>query len=231
MALPVEIVRPLVYHGLQIGSLGLATCRRPWWFCEMPSMSILTGDGWLEAGVRGIEYSSELSSLLEDGEDCGAATCIVRGPVLSMEFSLWPKWVINLVPKATSTPGVAARQRLTSLAQCVYPALNRSASITGFAERRCCLWSLWRWRTVNSRMSAFSNLATFSPSPANAVTIRSFSSSKHRLILARRLRSSIGFITCKSKGTNHYRRSFEKANLLIRIGRIIRLACSYSTLV
>ena len=200
----------LVYHGLQIGSFGLATCRRPWWLCEIPSTSVLTGgDGWLEAGVRGIEYSSELSSLLDDGDDCGAATWIVRGPVLSIEFNLWPRWVISFVPRATSTPGVAAKHRLTSLAQCVYPALNRSASITGFAERRCCLCSLWRWRTVNSRMSAFSSFATFSPSPAKAVTIRSLSSSKHRLIRARRLRSSIGFITCKLKKKNeHYRRLF-----------------------
>lgn len=82
-------------------------------------MSVRTGDGWLDAGVNGIEYSSELSSLEGDGEDCGAVTWMVKGPVLSMELSLWPRCVISLVPRATSTPGVAARQRLTSLAQCV----------------------------------------------------------------------------------------------------------------
>lgn len=51
-------------------------------------MSVRTGDGWLDAGVSGIEYSSELSSLEDDGEDCGAVTWMVRGPVLSMELSL-----------------------------------------------------------------------------------------------------------------------------------------------
>ncbi len=44
-------------------------------------MSVRTGDGWLDAGVNGIGYSSALSSLVGDGEDCGAVTWMVNGPV------------------------------------------------------------------------------------------------------------------------------------------------------
>ena len=59
--------------------------------------------------------------------------------------------------------------------------------------------NLCKWRTVNSKTSAFSNLVKFSPSDARAELINSLSSSRHRLIRARRLRSSIGFITLKKK--------------------------------
>jgi hypothetical protein len=91
----------------------------------------------------------------------------------------------------------AARYWDTSAAQWVKPARNLSAyAASGVKPRECWRRSLCRWRTVSSRMSAFSSLLTFSPSAWRDDTIRSFSSSRHLFILARRLRSSIGFMTC-----------------------------------
>lgn len=101
------------------------------------------------------------------------------------------------MPRWISTPGIEAKHFDTSLAQVVNPARNLSASITGLAASFFWLFSFCRWDTVSSRISAFSNLETFSPSVARAETIKSFNSSKHRLILARRFRSNIGFITLR----------------------------------
>jgi len=80
----------------------------------------------------------------------------------SMGCSSWlrrmPRWVISVVPKATSTRGREARARDTSLAARMYPARKLCSGLAGtcfldsFSLRRCC--------TVTSRMSAFSNLAS-----------------------------------------------------------------------
>uniref|UniRef100_A0A8W7P5E5 Uncharacterized protein n=1 Tax=Anopheles coluzzii TaxID=1518534 RepID=A0A8W7P5E5_ANOCL len=167
-----------------------------------------------DCGVSGIWYmgtSPDEDDAAENGEIGGDglrelpllpvlllpldSTCTDRGDTLSRSFSRWPRCVISFVPSLMSTPGVEARQRDTSLAAWVNPARKRSASSTGFAAKRCCRRSLCRWRTVSSRMSAFSSLATFSPSDCSADTISSFSSSRQRLMRARRFRSSIGFIT------------------------------------
>uniref|UniRef100_A0A182ITU6 Uncharacterized protein n=1 Tax=Anopheles atroparvus TaxID=41427 RepID=A0A182ITU6_ANOAO len=196
-----------------------------WWCWWSTSHSLGFGDGVVEGassseedsslrydcGVSGIGYictSPDEDEAAEKGEMGGEAvvvapgvlagdwsTCTESGDTLSRSFRRWPRCVISFVPSLMSTPGVEARQRETSLAACVNPARKRSASMTGLAARRCWRRSLCRWRTVSSRMSAFSSLATFSPSDCSADTISSFSSSRQRLMRARRLRSSIGFIT------------------------------------
>lgn len=58
--------------------------------------------------------------------------------------------------------------------------------------RACCI--LCKCLTVSSRISAFSNLDTFSPCACKAAVMMSLSSSRHLLIRARRFLSSRGFI-------------------------------------
>ena len=119
----------------------------------------------------------------------------------SSPLRAWPRWVMRRVPRVTSTPGVAAKATDTSRAHWVNPARKRSLATTGLDARRRSRRSLCKWRTVSSKTSAFSNLAIpASPcSAAKAPAIKSLSSSRHRLILARRCRSSNGFVTFLKK--------------------------------
>lgn len=74
----------------------------------------------------------------------------------------WLRWDVRWVLVGWSNP---FRKPVTSTAQWRNPARNRSAyEASGLVVN----WFWWRrvckWRTVSSRMSAFSSLATFSPS-------------------------------------------------------------------
>lgn len=179
-----------VYHGrhtagllvkvLVVQSRGVAVC-------------MWTGD----AGGDGVTYPEVEEAVDRAGLGGLAGGVSEEAAARCMSLRRCPKCVINWVPSLTSTPGMEAKQRDTSLAACVNPARKRSASTVGFSDKRRWRRSLWRWRTVNSKISAFSNLATFSPSDWRALTINSLSSSRQRLMRARLLRSSIGFITLR----------------------------------
>ena len=102
------------------------------------------------------------------------------------------RWETSLWPTLRSTPGKESRNWAASLAQELYPCLNLVMSSAGFRW----LWlSFWICLTVNSRISAFSNLLTFSPSVWRHPVIISLSSSKQALILALLFLSNNGFVT------------------------------------
>lgn len=156
---------------------------------------------------------SSWASVMETGESGGLYDRTGRAVVFGVEeangvgvgasrpFKAWPRWVMSRVPSETSTPGIAAKATDTSRAHWVKPARKRSLATTGLAARRRSRRNLCKWRTVNSKTSAFSNFAMpASPcSAAKAPAIKSFNSSKHRLILARRCRSNNGFVTFRKQ--------------------------------
>ena len=112
------------------------------------------------------------------------------------EARVRPRCDISRVLSPASTLGMEVRHRLTSVAQAANPDLYRSSEAEGGARVSIwCLRSFLRCFTVNSSTSAFSSLEMDSPSVCRACTIKSFSSSRHLLILARLFLSSIGFIT------------------------------------
>lgn len=105
------------------------------------------------------------------------------------------KWDKSRWLTRTSTPGEDRRNVAASCAQEEYPAWNFWRSSKGFlANNRRPWFILCKCLTVNSRMSAFSSLDTFSPSACSATVMMSFSSSRHLLILARRFLSRSGFV-------------------------------------
>ena len=59
-----------------------------------------------------------------------------------------------------STPSIFWRYRPTSVAHSVYPPANLFMTVGSLeiSIANCCFCRLWRWRTVISRMSAFSSL-------------------------------------------------------------------------
>lgn len=112
----------------------------------------------IELGVRGIVYDADETLLTgdwggggdeqDDSDDVedddvsvlsvsGADGELAAGPAGWIELSLWPRWVMRFAPNVTSRPGVAARHRDTSDAHRVYPARNRSISVTGLPDSRC----------------------------------------------------------------------------------------------
>lgn len=121
--------------------------------------------------------------------------CATWSSCLTQALRCWR----SFLPAAGSTVSAGAGvviNCVTSWAHCENPARNLSAYdcscgiISWFWRFRLC-----RYLTVNSRISAFSSLETFSPSLCRAVTIISFNSSRHRLMRALLFLSSIGFIT------------------------------------
>lgn len=129
-------LRCFIHQGLHTFSSCVATFKSP--VVVLQSMGC-NGDGVClvdddvdDAGVSGKAYGVEVPSRFgEPGGVYGLGTLITKGDTLSISLSRCPRWVISLVPRWISTPGMVAKQRDTSLAQWVYPARKRSASTTG----------------------------------------------------------------------------------------------------
>lgn len=104
---------------------------------------------------------------------CWAGTPMAAGDG-TCAFSMWFKHVARCLTTCNDVSwSKTPKNVLTSAAQCRNPALNFSAyeffacDPNWFWRRNAC-----KWCTVNSRMSAFSNFATFSPSCWNCEKIK-----------------------------------------------------------
>lgn len=165
--------------------------KRPSLGCKLDGVGSEPGDvgGWhTSLGLKG-----DIAGGWNNSAGIRTAAAVVIGLDICDE-----RYESNLWLTLASTPGVFIRKEVASWAQDEYPVWKRRSSSMGFLVLRhlaCCI--LCRCRTVSSRMSAFSSLDTFSPWAWSAAVIMSLSSSRHLLILARRLRSRSGFMIWK----------------------------------
>ena len=123
------------------------------------------------------EYSGERSTLGESRRLSLYCLSIVDDEIITVEFVrrlFWRPAARCLANLSAPSPGTAERNLYASAAQCPKPDSHRlSADASSFfvivpdkpEDREPC--SLCKWRTVSSRISAFSSLLMSSPSVCN----------------------------------------------------------------
>ena len=113
----------------------------------------------------------------------------------------WFRWLRIRCRSAWSTPSMFPMYRFTSVAHSEKPARylsNTEASFT-IVVATCWRCNFCKWRTVISRMSAFSNLEWREGSLFSASNIKTFNSFRLLLMRARRFFSMIGLVIYKNK--------------------------------